>query len=411
MRRLVLLTNQYPHRHGDVDFVSSEIGALAEAYDEVHVLSYTRDARPELVSMPANVTYRGNLFEARRSQGLMGFVRPSVWVRFIRMIADELRSGRFRKRERHVWSTSIASVKRAYDPRLRASMRASDVTVYCFWGMGGGMAVPALPRPRGGIAVRLHRFDVYDEGIHLLPLRRSIYRRADLVLPVSEHARRYVLERFGDVATADKVVVSRLGSADPGPYARAPHRGDEWLVVSCSSVTPVKRVHRVFEGLQQLQDLRVRWVHFGGGPLLDELAAMTEGTRDGLRVELRGQVENARVIEFYRSNRVDAFVNVSSSEGVPVSIMEAMSFDIPVLATAVGGSGEIVSAELGSGRTLPADFTDDAFARSMRDVLTGTDPGGPRAVWERLSDARANARAVVELLAGARSGRVDGSPR
>jgi glycosyltransferase involved in cell wall biosynthesis len=411
VRRLVLLTNQYPHRHGDVDFVSSEIGALASAYDEVHVFSYTRDARPELVAMPPNVTYRGNLFDAGRSQGLLGFARPSVWVRFIRMIADEVRSGRFRKRERHVWSTSIASVKRAYDPRLRASMRGADVTVYCFWGMGGGMAVPALPRPRGGIVVRLHRFDVYDEGIHLLPLRRSIYRRADLVLPVSEHARRYVLERFGDVASPAKVVVSRLGSADPGPYARAPHQGDEWLVASCSSVTPVKRVHRIFEGLQQAEGLRVRWVHFGGGPLLDELASRTETARDGLRVELRGQVDNARVIEFYRSERVDAFVNVSSSEGVPVSIMEAMSFDIPVLATAVGGSGEIVSAELGSGRTLPADFTDEAFARSLGEVLTATAAGGPRSVWERMSDARSNAQAVVELLATASARTRRGSRR
>lgn len=408
MSRLVLLTNQYPHRHGDVDFVGSEIGTLAAAYDEVHVLSYTRDAEPELTAMPANATYRGNLFEAPRWQGMLGFARPAVWWRFARMIADEVRSGRFRRRERHVWSTSVASVKRAYDPRLRESLRAEDVTVYCFWGMGGGMAVPALPRPSGGIVVRLHRFDVYDEGIHLLPLRRSIYRRADLLLPVSEHARRYVLDRFPDVATPDKVVVSRLGSADPGPYSRPARTGAEHLVVSCSSVTPVKRVRRIFEGLQRMEGLPIRWVHFGGGPLLDELSDVTRRARQGLHVELRGQVRNAEVIEFYRANRVDAFINVSSSEGVPVSIMEAMSFDIPVVATAVGGSGEIVSADLGSGRTLPADFDDDAFDEALSEVFARPDEHGPRAVWERMSDSRANAEAVVRLLRTARSRREGG---
>ena len=36
-------------------------------------------------------------------------------------------------------------------------------------------------------------------------------------------------------------------------------------------------------------------------------------------------------------------LNVSASEGVPVSIMEAMSFGIPVIATAVGGTPEIVN--------------------------------------------------------------------
>ena len=41
------------------------------------------------------------------------------------------------------------------------------------------------------------------------------------------------------------------------------------------------------------------------------------------------------------------FINLSSSEGIPVSIMEAQSFGIPVIATNVGGSGEIVVSETG----------------------------------------------------------------
>ena len=70
-----------------------------------------------------------------------------------------------------------------------------------------------------------------------------------------------------------------------------------------------------------------------------------------------------------------------------------------------------MSAELGSGRTVPADFTDEAFARSLREVLTSTGAGGPRSVWERLSDAQSNARAVVELLATARTRDRRGSAR
>jgi glycosyltransferase involved in cell wall biosynthesis len=52
-------------------------------------------------------------------------------------------------------------------------------------------------------------------------------------------------------------------------------------------------------------------------------------------------------MRYYSINTVDLFINVSSSEGVPVSIMEAMSFGIPVIATAVGGTPEIVSEKTG----------------------------------------------------------------
>ncbi len=55
------------------------------------------------------------------------------------------------------------------------------------------------------------------------------------------------------------------------------------------------------------------------------------------RIVLRGGISNAEVFQFYRDNKVDLFVNASTSEGLPVSIMEAISFGIPSIATNVGG--------------------------------------------------------------------------
>ena len=49
------------------------------------------------------------------------------------------------------------------------------------------------------------------------------------------------------------------------------------------------------------------------------------------------------------------FLNVSISEGIPVSIMEALSFGIPTIATNVGGTKEIVFDKR-NGFLLPVDF-------------------------------------------------------
>lgn len=49
----------------------------------------------------------------------------------------------------------------------------------------------------------------------------------------------------------------------------------------------------------------------------------------------------------YSEHPVDVFINLSTNEGVPVSIMEAISFDIPIVATDVGGTSEIVTDETG----------------------------------------------------------------
>ena len=44
---------------------------------------------------------------------------------------------------------------------------------------------------------------------------------------------------------------------------------------------------------------------------------------------------------------MDLLINLSSSEGIPVSMMEAISFGIPVFANDVGGISEIVQPETG----------------------------------------------------------------
>ena len=60
------------------------------------------------------------------------------------------------------------------------------------------------------------------------------------------------------------------------------------------------------------------------------------------------------MLNWFENNSVDVFVNVSSSEGLPVSIMEAFSFGVPVVATKVGGIPEIVDEKCGI--LIPKEF-------------------------------------------------------
>ena len=47
-------------------------------------------------------------------------------------------------------------------------------------------------------------------------------------------------------------------------------------------------------------------------------------------------------MNFYKKRPVDCFITTSSTEGVPVSIMEAMSYGIPIIGTDVGGVKETI---------------------------------------------------------------------
>lgn len=119
---------------------------------------------------------------------------------------------------------------------------------------------------------------------------------------------------------------------------------NEFLIVSCSTMNQVKRIHLIIESLKYIE-FPVKWVHFGGGPLYNELRLKAEKELpSNIEWKITGFVSNKEIINFYNhySDKISIFINVSSSEGIPVSIMESMSYGIPCLATNVGGTNELV---------------------------------------------------------------------
>ena len=69
--------------------------------------------------------------------------------------------------------------------------------------------------------------------------------------------------------------------------------------------------------------------------------------------ELAGQLDHREVLSFYERHHVDALLSLSLSEGLPVSMMEAQSYGIPIVACAVHGVPEIVNER--TGILLPPD--------------------------------------------------------
>jgi len=82
----------------------------------------------------------------------------------------------------------------------------------------------------------------------------------------------------------------------------------------------------------------VRFVLAGDGSERDKLESIIE--RYGLQKSftLIGHTENMDY--FYKD--LDLYINTSIHEGIPMSILEAMSYGLPVIAPEVGGIGEII---------------------------------------------------------------------
>lgn len=136
----------------------------------------------------------------------------------------------------------------------------------------------------------------------------------------------------------------------PPPERKARDGGDPTdpvVVLSVGRAVEKKGFDDVLAALARLPAaLNWRWVHVGGGPLLDGLKRRAAGLGLGDRIEWRGPLAQDDVIAAYRA--ADLFVLASrvaadgDRDGLPNVLMEAQSQGLACVATAVAAIPELI---------------------------------------------------------------------
>lgn len=267
---------------------------------------------------------------------------------------------------------------------IREEKLTGRVVLYSYWLSSAALSLTFVRSTRMNIKTfsRAHGGDVYEyrTPYKYLPFRHTLIRKLDAIFSISEDAAAHLRQQT-DPADAHKVRVSRLGTAGGG--TSPPKKDKRFTVVSCAFMVPVKRIHLLIDALQTIDHLDISWIHIGAGPLMEEL---TQRAKDRLHrkanitFQFPGSFTNVQLMDFYRENYVDVFVNTSAAEGIPVTMMEAQSFGIPVIAPRVGGVPEIVSEQ--TGRLFDPDASPLTIANAISAVLEQT-PGDARAMRQQ----------------------------
>lgn len=147
-------------------------------------------------------------------------------------------------------------------------------------------------------------------------------------------------------------VLLRLGIELPAATRHRP-ANDPPVLLLAASFTGSKGHAVLLEAVRRLVDdgRHVEAWLAGAGPTEEEtrLQAHRLGLDDVVR--FHGYVPNARVLEWLAQGRVDLVVLPSESEGLPVSLLEALAHAVPAVAADVGGVAELLGD--GCGELVP----------------------------------------------------------
>ncbi|MEJ1237722.1 glycosyltransferase [Chryseolinea sp. T2] len=374
---VVLITNHFPYGLYE-SFLENELPALTKNFGKVIILC--RDVtsageRPLHGATAHRVNPRSSPAENITTALLCVRHAFKVW----QYVRDELRWLKEHNRKLtsyildEITHNLVKGLQTAHHIRriLDNEGITGDVVLYSYWLTSSALATTFVSSGRLRIVrlSRAHGGDVYEyrNENKYLPFRRTLVHQLNRVFAISDDAAAHLRRQTTDTDSL-KIQVARLGTTTAG---KSPEKGGGRLtVVSCSFLVEVKRVHVLIDALQQIDRVDIQWIHIGGGPLEEQIKTRAKerlGAKANITYQLPGSRTNDQLMQFYRENHIDVFVNTSSAEGIPVTIMEAQSFGIPVVAPRVGGIPEIVSDQ--TGRLFDVDASPLTIARLITEVL------------------------------------------
>lgn len=281
----------------------------------------------------------------------------------------------------------------------------TDALFYFYWWdykcLGITMHKKQYPKIR--IVTRTHGYDLYDErelyGKQFF--KQQMERKLDRIFFISMYGKQYYVEHCGR-DDREKFLLCRLGV--PAQKIKWNEESEDFILVSCSNVIPLKRIELIVQGLALISEIKIRWIHFGDGSEMKKIRKIATDILDNkgnISYKFMGRVDNKLVLDYYRSCSVSCFITTTSTEGNPVSVQEALSFGIPIIGTEVS---DIPLMICGNGYLLPADPLPKQVADAITAMALAT-PDERQAmrkksyiIWKKDYDAEKNYNEFVGKL-------------
>lgn len=403
---LVLFTSSYPYDFaGEQTFLKGEIDILCKRFDRVIIVP--RMAKGKRLPVPDAVEVDESFARSFTLSRRIAASFSAIFTRdFYLDVKEHFPSSLKPSYLRRLFSfIAGARLTRNWVQNWLKNNFAYDTIFYTYWfdelTMGISLAKDTHPDLR--VITRAHGYDIYEELYGVWPCRRRSVGMIDGLFSASEAGKSYMLEKYPQYG--QNYHTSLLGAADPGGVSK-PSQDGVLRIVSCSMIIDLKRVDLLLEGIahaaKKRSGQRFDWHHFGEGEARGLLTErVIKEFPPNAKGELSGFVLHGDLIRFYLEQPVDVFVNVSSTEGTPVSIMEAISCGIPVIATAVGGNVEIVREK--NGFLLSENPSADEIADALLNICDNREMWfekrkGSRAIWQERYNETTNFEAFAQKL-------------
>lgn len=239
------------------------------------------------------------------------------------------------------------------------------------------------------VPVRTHTFHGHVFHGYFSPLKTKVFlwlerftaRLSTRIITISPKLKDELVNTY-HIGAEKKFIVVPLGldlhplttKPPPSTLSEIAHQrglpSDKKLIGIVGRLTPIKNHELFLEAAQKLVTQRddVHFVIIGDGESRPDLEQSVKNRSLSEHVTFAGWFQDIGLM----LHQLNMLVNTSDNEGTPVSVIEAMVAKTPIVATAVGGTPDILK-EGEFGRLVPARDADQ-LVQAILETLENVDP-------------------------------------
>ena len=211
-------------------------------------------------------------------------------------------------------------------------------------------------------------FQENDNGIFILlqkKIRNFSIKRSDIVVTPSQHLKNFVI----DLGYKNKIESINNGVKMPKESTKI-FQNNQLNITILSRLVPHKNIDKVIKAISNLNNPFIKLNIVGEGPEIDRLKSISSKSDYKNNIVFHGKLNREDINRIFLNT--DLFIQASNYEGLPHSLLEAMSFGIPVLCTSVGECKEILGDE-DRGYILDLPVSHDNIKSKIAEIINEKD--------------------------------------
>ena len=169
-------------------------------------------------------------------------------------------------------------------------------------------------------------------------LRSFSIKKSDIVVTPSKHLKNFIL----NLGFKNKIEIINNGVFIPEENTNI-FTNDQINITIVSRLVSHKNIEKIIKAISDLNSPLINLNIIGDGPELNQLQKISLESNNKDNIIFHGKLNRDEIDHIFLNS--DIYIQASNYEGLPHSLLEAMSYGIPVLCTPVGECKEILGNE------------------------------------------------------------------